>query len=1201
MKRITWAVLVLGAALGVTPVTQLSAQGLFATLTGVVSDTSGAVVPGATVKLTNEASGSVYVTRTDGAGYYTFAAVAVGNFTYKLTVDKKGFETFAAPGLSILGGQKRNVNVTLRLGSTTQTVQVTGVLTSIVPVDSGEQSETLTTHQLENYIQIGSDAAEYLKIMPGFAIQNGTNNKQNYDGEIIGINANGNGSTSSQSPLNNAFSYNGEPSNTADIISDGAHVADPGCDCDTPVNPNSDFISEMKVSTTDFNAETEKGPVVITTVTKAGGRQFHGSAFFYARNYTLNANDAQFNATGTPRPQEDYYYPGFSFGGPVIIPGTSFNKNRDKLFFFTGFEYFHQTLDTGLLRATVPTPGIMNGDFSTSSMEQLGDANSGYITASGNPPGVNCGIGSTYTPCLNAAALAKFPGGQIPTADMSKNMLALMKLYPAPNANPSTTGGYNYVQSEIFGQPDDQWDTRVDYNISDNTKMFVRYNLQRETQRFPVGLWWTNGSQVPYPTPILGENRSDSVSASLTHIFSPTMTNEFVFGYTYIGFPNVFSDPSKVNRTSLGVNLTGLFKNGVTQIPSFGQFGGETALMFNPGGFEAGGPSAGLYADKWMPSLMDNIAKVIGTHTLKAGFYWEWIRNAQPANNNSNGEILFQSSGNVNTTGDAYADEVLGIADQYNETSFNRLNDIAYNDDEGFAQDDWKVTRRLTFNYGLRLTHFQPWYDRLNDGYAIFNPALYMDKACTAPPTFCGFNWHKKDAAIPDSGFPSRALFYQPRVGAAYDLGGNGKTVLRGGWGRYYFHAGQFTNGLDATAGVESVTLNPTVPLPVGTQPLIVDPSPLFPGVAGLNTVPYTAVASAPAAVDSTDNKQPYTDNWNFTIARQLPWSSLLEVAYVGDRTRDIPSSGNGGTAGFNTLNINLVPKGALLSSKNGGVDPNTLVADNFRPYLGYSDLYVVTSNAYSNYNSLQASWTRTAGRYSISLNYAYEKAMGISGFWDQFNLADNYGVLPSNKTQVFNAAYSIQLPNFVHGNRFAGGAVNGWQLSGITSLQSGANLSAIDGQNFGMSLNGATIPGTNFLISNASILGTPDMQLNPIQTCNPRSGLGPHQFVNGSCFAYPTAVGENGPTVMPPIYGPAFFDSDLALFKSFKITESKTLQFRVDGYNFLNHPLWSFPGNENLSLGFNPSTGKVSNPDFGVTPVKQGHRIIELALKFYF
>ena len=132
--------------------------------------------------------------------------------------------------------------------------------------------------------------------------------------------------------------------------------------------------------------------------------------------------------------------------------------------------------------------------------------------------------------------------------------------------------------------------SRVDYNISDNTKLFVRYNLQRETQQFPVGLWWRNGNQVPYPTPVLGKNRSDSVTASLTHVFSPTMTNEFVFGYTFIGFPNVFKDPKKVDRATVGYSYQGLYKNGVAQIPSFGSWGGaEAALIFNPGGFEAGG------------------------------------------------------------------------------------------------------------------------------------------------------------------------------------------------------------------------------------------------------------------------------------------------------------------------------------------------------------------------------------------------------------------------------------------------------------------------------------------------------------------------------------------------------------------------------------------------------------------------------------
>ena len=162
-------------------------------------------------------------------------------------------------------------------------------------------------------------------------------------------------------------------------------------------------------------------------------------------------------------------------------------------------------LDTGLLRATVPTPGMLTGNFSTSELQKIGDATHNYNTASGNPAGSACAGTSVaqgnYLPCLNSSALSVYPGGMTPTGS-NPNMLALMNLYPAANANPNRTHGYNYVQSEVFNQDNQQFVTRVDYNISDNTKLFVRYNYQRETQQFPVGLWWRNGAQVPYPTPV---------------------------------------------------------------------------------------------------------------------------------------------------------------------------------------------------------------------------------------------------------------------------------------------------------------------------------------------------------------------------------------------------------------------------------------------------------------------------------------------------------------------------------------------------------------------------------------------------------------------------------------------------------------------------------------------------------------------------
>src|SRR5580700_9682316 len=324
-----------------------------------------------------------------------------------------------------------------------------------------------------------------------------------------------------------------------------------------------------------------------------------------------------------------------------------------------------------------------------------------------------------------------------------------------------------------------------------------------------------------------------------------------------------------------------------------------------------------------------------------------------------------------------------------------------------------------------------------------------------------------------------------------------------------------------------------------------------------------------------------------------------MEVAYVGNRSRDLLNNGTGaGTA------INLVPVGAMLSSNNGGVNPNNLNSNNFVPYSGYStSTYLATNNLYANYNALQVTWVRSKGRYNINFNYAYGKAMGIvNANADPFNLANDYGVQPTNRTHIFNAAYSIELGNHTTG-KLLGGFVNGWQLSGITQVESGANLTGLSSGNdfnFGDS---ATVGG--YAASNTSLLGTPNLQLSPIVTCNPTANLTAHQFINGNCFAQPTAIGQNGGTVLPAVYGPWFFNSDLGLFKNFQISESKKLQFRIDGYNFLNHPLWSFYGGENLSLQFSQAAGggpiTQSNSNFGTTTFKQGARVLQMVVKFYF
>jgi len=1170
------------------------AQGIFATLTGIVTDPSQSVVPNAKVTLHDMASGSERQTVTNSDGYYTFASVPVGS--YALVIEATGFKLHKEDQIRLGGGERRNVNIELAVGGSTETVEVSGVQDfATAAVDSGEKSFTLETKELQNFTQVGSNAAEYIKIVPGFGINTSgmTGNKASYRGTVVGINANGDGGDS-QSPLNNNFSYNGLKNNSLDIVLDGAHVSDPGCNCDTPVNPNSDFLQEFKVLTSNYSAEEQKGPAVITSVTKSGGSTYHGSAFFYARDAALNSNDWLNNFNKNPKPGNKFYYPGGTFGGPVP-------KLKNKLFFFAGFEYFYQRLDTGLLTAIVPTSQEINGDFSAASIAAEGPK--------GNP--------------LNSYGTTTFGGTQVPTAMIDPNMQALMKLYPAPNHTATVGSPYNYVQSEVFNQNDRQFATRVDYNVSDNTKVFVRYNYQREVQLFPVGLWWRQTDQVPYPSPIQGRNKSDSLTGTITHVFSPTMTNEVVMAYSHIGFPNVFADPSKVDRSKVGFNYAGLFKNGVTQIPSIGG-NTEAALIFNPGGFEAGGKSAGLYADKWMPSVSDTLTKVVGTHTFKAGFFFEWIRNSQPANNNTNGNMGFNNdtTKNAKTYGNQYADMLTGNMASYNEANFNRINDISYKTTEFFVQDSWKLRKKLTLELGIRMTHFTPWVDDENFGYSIFDQSAYAsayaaDPTCTSGPTFCGFSWHARSSSVPMGGFPTRALFYQPRVGFAYDIFGTGNTVLRGGYGRFYYHSGQFTNGLDASAGSAQANLSPTnwdTPGSTCTDP---SSAPLF--AHNLSCINVNASPAAPFAVDRKDNKQPYTDSYSFTVAERMPWHSLLEVAYVGNKSDDQLNIGGAGS------NLNLVPMGAIQPTV-AQPNPSLANADNYRPLQGYGDVNTAVSNIYSNYNAMQITWVRHAGRYTFQTNYTWQKSLGIvqpgnpannpSVTLDPFNLRANYGVMPGDRRQLFNVAYSVDMGNPVHDQKLLGGVANGWQLSGLMQIQSGANLTYnTNNDNFNMSLNNAIIPGSQgvvnpdgshgITISSQSLLGTNAQQLNPVLTCNPLHGLSSNQFVNGACFAAPETVGQNGPILLPVAYGPAYFNWDMGLFKNFHITESKTLQFRIQGYNFLNHPLSSFNGADNLHLQFSqdPVTQAITqtNTNFGKTTTKEGNRILELALKFTF
>ena len=1145
-------------------------QTVTATLTGTITDSSGAAIPDASVILTNQLSGDIRKTVSNAAGYYSIPAIPAA--TYGLTVEANGFQKAQLAGIILNSADQRNVNVTLQVGSVSETVEVSAAAGQLEVINSGEKAQVLDTQTLQNIAVVGRSAAEFLKIMPGVAPATGVTNAPGFTGEVIGIN--GSGNAGRQSAIG-AFTANGTPTASTEITSDGAHTSDPGCNCATPVNPNPEMLQEVHVLQAAFSAENSYGPVVINTTTKAGGSQFHGELYDSIRNYNLNANDSSNNAKGlradgTPvagRPQNVFNFPGGNIGGPVLIPGTRFNKNRDKLFFFSGFEYFLQHLNTATITAVVPTAAMRAGDFSQASINALNPA---------------AGVGGGMKP-VNAA---QFPNGMIPQAMFDRGGQALLNLLPQPNADPFVTGGYNYVQQAPFTQNGWQTVHRLDYSISDNTKLFVRYYHQQEVQNFPISLWGGASAPtgVPWPSNVAGNNHSESVSANLTRVFSPSLTNELVVAYTWIGFPNTLTNPSAGEKSTVGYPYHGVFNNGDPYIPDIIATG--LVNMAQQGGFDiAHAQYNGVYfANKPLASIGDNVVKIWRTHTFRIGTYSEYYGNIQPTQQKAQG-VITTAANDPTGSGNALADLLLGNVSTFSQANFNpnqRVRSILI---EGYLQDSWKVMRRLTLDIGVRFQHDPQGLDMNGIGHAIFVPSLWSNNPNVYLP---GFTWTARDPSVPSEGYPTRALFYAPRFGEALDLFGNGKTVIRGGVGLYRYRGPSGGGGapVGLTQPVGQVIYSP--PTSRGTTLTQLDQF----------TVPFQngQNVSQLGLPDNLSSQLSMVWTDNFGITQKLPWDSDFEAAYVNTMGRHIAESV------FN--NLNPVPYGAMLATPNAS---NLL----FRRYPNYQDITIQAFDAYSDYNAFQATFRHRSSRYLISANYTYAKvtgntaaanpnggastglgAMNASGvnIGDGLNPQNDHGPLSFDRRHVFNAAYSVNLPGLSTANRFVKGAINGWTVSGILQLQSGANLQ--NGTEFGMVMPAGTT-------TQIGITGTPDVAVAPVLTCDPRQNLGPRQYLNPNCFALPTP-GHNGTFVIPEAFGPHFFNLDTSLFKTFHFSEKKSLQFRVEGFNFLNHANYSFGLDNNLNLAFN-SAGRETNALFGSTTTKTGHRILQFVGKFYF
>lgn len=1263
------------------------AQQLTGTLSATVSDSAGAVVPNAKITMKNDASGDIRTTVSNGSGYFSITAVQPGS--YSVSIEAPGFKTWNQTGIVFSQGDSRTLpNVKLEVGKVTETVEIKAGADVVIP-DNSEVSTTLNTQMIEDVPILGRDAGELLKVMPGMALTNGLSQGSGFNDKVVGTN---------NGPVG-AYSSNGtQPNGSMAFMLDGANLVDPGNAGTQIANINQDMVSEVKVLMSSYSAEYAKGPVIFQAFSKSGGNQFHGEGYFYARNSALNSVDAYSKSQGLVNPAEHFYYVGGNVGGPILLPFTDFNKSRKKLFFWAGYEYMSQHPAATPINYNVPTTEQRTGDFSENTID--------------GQPGIVGGVNTDLlNQLLNVWNYAYRGTSSFTTAAFDPNVAGILGVIPTSNITPSSANGWNNYQY-ISTVPQNRWEGtgKVDYAISDNTKLTVSYTRQIENDQHPIGVWWTPPWTLPYPSGVNAATTSQEFMSNLTHVFSPTTTNEFVFTLARYINPSTLSNPKAVDRTNLGFNVPGLFGHTTSQIPNFeGPWGGAFPNIeeFSFDGSFNGGAFGGLKKD---PALYDNFTKVVGSHTLKAGFYWDTSENVQSAGGLGPGDNGTYNLGwGPSGTGNLVADFLKGGTANYQQVSAFPTNDLKFHQWSIYAQDSFKANRQLTLNYGLRFDHVGQWYGT-PEGFQVWDPASYVNGAngqpcpsvggvSTCPNT--GLLWHAIDSKIPLSGLVSPLFYYEPRVGLAYDIFGTGKTVLRSGFAVFHYQIS--TQVANAATGPEGAF---TFTTPTGTVPF--DPAnPTTTGFAqiasGGSFNPPSAVSQNGATVSALlqgDNKTPLTMNWNVTLSQSLPWRSVFEVSYVANKSQnEWIDGGNGKIGDLNNiypgsffrpdpvLGINTSPnplvcnnsdpnKNAIASLCTPALTPSyntSFNSNHYRPLNNYQDVYLLYHGSYANYNSLQMSWQKQSGPITFLANYTFSKVLGIRDgqtdngagngtVVDPFSIGNNYGPLAYDHTHILNTSYVWNMPKFIHGNPILAGAVNGWQLSGYTTYQSGAALQPNLNGNLNATYAGLTYPtnGAPDLPDNTITManGLKSTNVNtstwfgsssynllmPTLTCNPAKGLKSGQSFNPNCFGMPS-YGQQGPLQWPYMRGPGYFDSDLALFKNFQITERQKLQFRISAVNFLNHPLRQFglagqadeqlnftqnytvpisgsaasvgglPGSECAFLGFSgtPLTGTCNAPVTGISQTntntnttgtpkfKTGSRQITFAVKYYF
>ncbi|HZI62058.1 MAG TPA: carboxypeptidase regulatory-like domain-containing protein [Pyrinomonadaceae bacterium] len=1187
-----------------------TAQTITGSISGAVADSTGGMIPSATVTLVSDKTGQTRTAATNGEGRFNFAALQPG--TYSLKIEQQGFQAFEQRNIILSANENLALgDLKLQPGQVSETVSIMSE-GAVIQRESSDLTARLTADQINLISTKGRDITSLLRLLPG------TSNNDDIEGAGDGFGTD----------LPNISGQRGR--STVPTI-DGLFAGEPSGSNKLSMTINQDAVAEVKVLRNNYGAEYgNNGGAIINIVSKGGGQRYAGSVYYFLRNESLNATPFFNNKQGLRKPLYRHLYPGGNFSGPLPLPrfgeGGKFWL-KDKAFFFFAYEKPHQITPNDPRFVTVPTALERAGDFSQS----INSTNARVFVRDPTLPG-NCTAADT-SGCFRDPSRAT-PGNPlglniIPVSRFNASGLALLHYFPLPNTLGGSGGAaFNYVAQSPTDVPKRSMVVRFDVRPTNNDTIYWKYqwwtsdNLGTGTSGWPGNdnNRWGINSHYLY--------NDDGWSANWTRVINANVVNEFNLGMRHDseGFIPGDGEIEGLQRAVLNYTAPQLFpqNNRLGTIPRVTNWGGVR------------GPTNGVaninWLDRWgevgndyiKPSFANNLTVTKGDHSLKFGVYYERLKNGEAPGGQWSG--VFNFAGNdsnytaaLGNTGYAYANALIGNFRNYQESTARPFTNLRLTQVQWYAADQWKLNRRLTVNYGMRFGYHSPFQQIDGQGSnfvpALFNPAqavALFTSACAVaftPPATCpaaqrrarnpitgaliplvGANAGLVGAIVPGSGNPNNGLAlgidpsttpgfrsttpidFEPRLGFAWDVTGQGKSVIRVHAGIY--HSPRVGGG---TTGGNLVNNQPA------NRAFSID----FGNINSLASLTGTAI-TRPSAINAVEEQSHTPSIYNFTFGLQqdIGFKTIMEVSYVGSFARHLGQR----------ININGVPDGARLGTNN--IDPVTgqrIGNDFLRPFRGYADINMVTWAGTSNYNSLQVQIERryatgllygVAYTYSKSFDYANDDSSDVM-FGRPFK-DFNYATSDFDQTHILTVNYIYDIPGLGRklNNGFVKAIFDNWQLSGTTSYASGKP------KNITVTYNGGVTDITG---------GQDNARANTI--CDPMRNIsgadptGTPYVVNVNCFARPTTLGEIGNTPRNSLRMPSIFNSDVALFKNIPLGETRSLQLRWEVYNVFNHTNFR---DIDAGLVFDVN-GRQTNTRFGAPIAARTPRVMQAGIRFSF